>query len=197
MNAIQEFSFEAAQRYLQSVVFIDDEIYYSPPGVSLKDVSPQQGMTIFSGNMTPTDDKALEAKGSEDDDGGDPEFHPKQLVESFAGRGIVCALYEPPADFQTHKDSEVFLLCERADVVILDWDLYNDDGDRVLSLLANLVSQSQSTLPHHVRLCAIYTTKPDLFRVNLKVFENLKKGNLQLKLFLTQNSRLGHPELSY
>lgn len=92
-------------------------------------------------------------------------YHPRQLMESFAQEGIVCALYEPRKGFETTPNSELFRLCERADVIILDWDLHNDGGDGVSALLAELIRKSESELPHHVRLCAIYTSEQRLHDV--------------------------------
>ncbi|MCO5081393.1 MAG: response regulator receiver domain [Rhizobiaceae bacterium] len=100
-------------------------------------------------------------------------FNAKDLVASFARNRIVCALYEPEKDFATDPDSDIFKLCERADAVIFDWDLYKDAGQSVLTLISGLVAEGQTTVPHHVRLCAIYTSMPDLAKVANTIFEQL------------------------
>ena len=181
MTAIRDFAIEATRRYLQSVVFVDDEIYVNLPGMVTPDVDVPTEMIVFGGNTTAAKAKPADAANTENDKEEEkPHYHPKQLVESFARERMVCALYEPPEGFATDKDSEIFRLCERADVVILDWDLYNEDGRNILPLLANLVSQSQTTVPHHVRLCAIYTTKPDLFKVCSQILEHLTNEELRV-----------------
>jgi len=89
---------------------------------------------------------------------------------------MVCALYEPQPGFTSGPGSELFRLCERADVVILDWDLFGADGANILPLIENLADSSQNTVPHHIRLCVIYTTKPDLFRVANSIYERLRSS---------------------
>lgn len=101
-------------------------------------------------------------------------YHPRQLMESFANAGIVCALYEPLKQFTTDQNSVLFRLCARADIVILDWDLHGDDSDGVSKLLAELIRAGQAQSPHHVRLCAIYTDKPNLHQVLDALLKNLE-----------------------
>jgi hypothetical protein len=167
MTIIEEFSREAAGRFLQSVVFVDDEIYSKPSGQPFEDTSDLPSM------KSPFRQKGGEAAPPQAESAGAAEwtpYHPKQMVESFAREGMVCALYEPDEDFTTDRDSLLFKLCDRADIVILDWDLFNEDGRNILPLITNLVDVSQSSVPHHVRLCVIYTTKPDLTRVTNQIY---------------------------
>lgn len=94
---------------------------------------------------------------------------------------MVCALYEPTEGFKTDSESDIFKLCERADAVILDWEFYKEPGTKILPLIAGLVTKSQTTVPHHVRLCAIYTTTPDLNRVAQQIFDHLSKEKLSVE----------------
>jgi hypothetical protein len=182
VTAILDFARESARRYLQSVVFVDDEIYLSPSEKVAAVQAIPSTMNVFRASPSPAITKPSEAEPAVAAEAEKPPFHPKHLVESFAKERMVCALYEPAKGFTTGTDSEIFRLCERADIVILDWDLYNEDGRNILPLISGLVSQSQTTVPHHVRLCAIYTTKPDLIRVTNQVFEHLKSNNLSVEV---------------
>jgi hypothetical protein len=179
MSDLQQFSRDAAQRYLQNVVFVDDEIYSrisGKPVVSTVDLPAFQSPFVSGGNseaISSTVTVAAEDKKI--------PYHPQHLVQSFAKMGMVCALYEPSENFDTAKDSELFKLCERADVVILDWDLFNHDGKNILPLIANLVDESQNSVPHHSRLCVIYTTKPELDRVANSVYEFLRARKLEVQ----------------
>lgn len=186
MTSLQDFAFTASSRYIQSVVFVDDEIYVPDTGKANPEVKLTTEMKVFGGKKEEKKEEKSAAKTSTDVS-ETPTFHPKQLVKSFAKHRVVCALYEPSQGFGTDPDSEIFKLCERADVVILDWDLYNEDGRNILPLIANLVNQSQTTVPHHVRLCAIYSTKPDLFRISSTIFETLEKQGLKVEA-LADNS---------
>jgi hypothetical protein len=179
VTAIRKFARDSAQRYLQSVVFVDDEIYVPLPGKVAVATEIPATMNVFRATTSSSIAKPSEGDQAEAE-AEKPSYHPKQLVASFARERMVCALYEPEKGFATDADSEIFRLCERADIVILDWDLYKEDGRNILPLISGLVSQSQTTVPHHVRLCAVYTTKPDLVRVTSQVFDHLKSSDLNV-----------------
>lgn len=175
MSNLVEFNRDAAKRYLQNIVFVDDEIYSrvsGKPVVSTDDIpafrSPFANSSL---DPAPIVNNDAEAK---------VPYHPQHLVQSFAKLGMVCALYEPQQNFSADKGSEIFNLCERADVVILDWDLYGHNGENIMPLIANLVDESQNSVPHHSRLCAIYTTKPELDRVANSVFDFLQSKKLNV-----------------
>ena len=193
MTSIHEFALDATRKFLQSVVFVDDEIYTPVSEFLDTRIEIPTEMTIFKHKASATESNS----GIERDDTAIPDdeiltFHPKQLVESFAKERIVCALYEPKQGFSSAMDSEIFRLCERADAAILDWDLFNDDGRSILPLITGLVSQSSTTVPHHVRLCAVYTAKPDLEKVTSQIYDHLNKFHLPVnvseKLKLTAGS---------
>ncbi|WEK03870.1 MAG: response regulator receiver domain [Candidatus Devosia phytovorans] len=193
MTTVQEFALSAARKYLQSVVFVDDEIYVRVPAQAVKDQATPAAasMQIWRKPVEPEVQKVIEVAKEDVEaaaaamaakaDGGEL-YHPKFLVESFAKERMVCALYEPAEDFRTDPDSELFRLCERADVVILDWEFHKEPGTKVLGLIAGLVASAQTTVPHHVRLCAIYTSTQNLKHVAQQVFDHLNGLKLAVKV---------------
>ncbi|MEX0323802.1 MAG: response regulator receiver domain [Puniceicoccaceae bacterium] len=218
MNALDNFVKDSALSYLQNVVYIDDKIYYGSQvaeDTSITGVPNFDGPSFFESGQENAGSDSSSVKGKEppidtayDDSnstsGSDSaEYHPRDLMESFASKGIVCALFEPDEDVEIAVDSEMFKLCDRADIVILDWDLYNDDGEKVSRLLSNLVIQSKSVHPHQVRLCAIYTSRPSLHPIADSLLNNLQtsgcdnvevvEGKLQLTSGSTRISVLGKP----
>lgn len=176
MMTLEEFSRKAAAQYLQNIVFVDDDIFDKPSGRAVEVTSLIPAFKTPFANTT----TALKNEDAEEDQ-THPPFHPKQLVGSFAKKGMVCALYEPTEGFDTATGSEIFTLCERADAVIFDWDLFREEGRNILPLIKNLVDDSQNSVPHHVRLCVIYTNKPDLERVANAVYEHLKNASLKVE----------------
>jgi hypothetical protein len=223
MSALKDFVKKSAASYLQSVVFVDDHIYSMNGGQPLEvssDASSRAEIDAMLGPtkneaprcvaleegeanaLAPTSEEPISDANEQVDHIPSAQYHPRELMESFAQHGIVCALYEPREGFETNENSHLFRLCERADVVILDWDLDNDDGDHVSDLLAQLIKKSQSELPHHVRLCALYTSKPSLHRVMDQLLENLEadgceveaeSGILRLNAGATRISIFGKP----
>lgn len=194
MTTAQEFALSAAKKYLQSVVFVDDEIYTRVPARAVKAeeanveaVSAAAVMKVYRKPVEPdvkeiievpeSEVASTEAKIAAQTDSG-AMYHPKHLVESFAKERMVCALYEPEKDFETCPESDLFKLCERADVVILDWEFHKEPGTKVLELIVGLVASARTTVPHHVRLCAIYTSTQNLKHVAQQVFDQLIKHDL-------------------
>jgi hypothetical protein len=185
LTLAHDFAVEATRRYLHNVVFVDDRIYEEIPVRAVTvDVPNASSMTVLKpvqpviSNEKPIDAEA----GKKELQDVEQVYRPKDLVESFADEGMVCALYQPDDGFETGADSTLFKLCDRADVIILDWDLYKRPGEQILPLIANLVSSSQSSVPHHVRLCVIYTATPDLKKVASQTFERLQKEGLDVSV---------------
>ncbi len=216
MTALADFVTRSATSYLQSVVFVDDHIYHKddkpletaisvaclkPMFVDLDRAVGQHGAEILSTVVTGERSNVSKEQVAAQEDEGSP-YHPRQLMESFAQKGIVCALYEPRKGFQTTPSSELFRLCERADVIILDWDLHTDGGDGVSDLLAELIKKSEGELPHHVRFCAIYTSEQRLHNIMGLLLEKLEgrgcsvevvQGRLHLIAGATRVSIFGKP----
>lgn len=217
MTSLDQFISDSARSYLQSVVYLDDNIYnlngrpdeISPSGIP-EARDPFAVTDLVNNGEAPAIVDGLVPRDGENIALTDsmmrlPDYHPKELMESFAEMGIVCALYEPSQDASVDAGSQVFNLCQRADVVVLDWDLYNDGGTSVSRLLANLIKQGAEVQPHHVRLCSLYTNQPDLRRTANILLETLLAAGctnveldadkLQLVSGATRISILGKPNV--
>lgn len=185
MTLAHDFAVDATRRYLHSVVFVDDRIYEEIPVKAVTvDIPKASSMTVLKPVQPVVTEKETIDETTAKQELHDVEqvYRSKDLVESFAQEGMVCALYQPDDGFDTGSGSSLFKLCDRADVIILDWDLYKKPGEQVLPLIANLMSSSQSSVPHHVRLCVIYTATPDLKKVASQTFERLRKEGLEVSV---------------
>jgi hypothetical protein len=179
MSALTRFSKLAARRYLQSAVFVDDHIFDRKTGMpSLPVEMPPQRKPIFRPTVNAKALAKVPAAEAEKANAEQP-YHPKDLVSSFAREGITCALYEPPEGFSTKLDSEIFKLCERPDIIILDWDFSGDQGSKALDLILALIKQSTKEFPHHTRLIAIYTQDYSLVGVANRIADRLRKDGLE------------------
>ena len=176
MSTLDDFSRLAARKYLQSAVFVDDNIFDYKTGMPVVQVDTGiERKPIFrpaSGSAIPP------SKTQQDEPSTEQPYHPKDLVSSFAREGITCALYEPPQGFSTDPGSEIFKLCERPDIIILDWDFSGDQGKKALDLIAALVKQSVSQFPHQTRLISIYTADQSLVAVANKIADRLRAESL-------------------
>jgi hypothetical protein len=174
MNALTKFSKDAARSYLQSAVFVDDHIFDHKTGMPAQpvEVTPQRKPILRRATGTKV------SPSVEENDNVEQPYHPKDMVSSFAREGITCALYEPKEGFPTGPDSEIFKLCERPDIIILDWDFSGDQGSKALDLISSLITQSANEFPHHARLISVYTADQSLVAVANKIADRLKANGL-------------------
>jgi|CXWL01.1.fsa_nt_gi hypothetical protein len=181
-KSIAEFSLMASEKYLQSAVFIDDNIYNqataNPDAGDIEIRQPKPVMQASEMEKSPLANKAATTVPSEQ---ANRPFRTKDLVGSFAKHGIVCALYEPERDFPTDEKSTIFNLCQTADLVILDWDFHEDgvQGTKPKALIEKLIKSGNSVAPHHVRLIAIYTNTPSLHMIASSLFDHLEKAGIK------------------
>ena len=198
-SALNRFVLESAQRYLQTVVLIDDRIYDSSSGsVTAQLTRPtvmQRKSALKSANISSvTEEKAVSQDG-EAVPVDEASFHDVQ--NSFAKQRIICSLYQPEKTAQVNSDSEIYRLCSAADVVVIDWDLYGNPGVMAKELVGNLIEQSIKEIPHQLRLILIYTMEANLGGVANELFETLNEriedkdiGVEQELILTTENSRL-------
>jgi hypothetical protein len=176
MNTITDFSRVAARQYLESAVFIDDNIYTIDSG---RPASPEE---IVVRELKPafvdpsTSDATPSAVEEEVNIPKRRPFRIKDLIDSFAQQGIVCAPYEPEPGFATDENSVVFKLCETADLVILDWDFHEVGitGTAPKGLIGSLIKSGNRVAPHHIRLIAIYTNTIDLQSISNSIYQYLE-----------------------
>ena len=184
-NSIADFSLQAATKYLQSAVFIDDNIYNqvtaNPDVGDVKVRLPKKVMRTEQAADQLLEKQSPEVEESESAEQPVPPFRTKDLVGSFAEHGIVCALYEPEEGFETGENSTIFKLCQTADLVILDWDFHKDgvSGTKPKALIERLIKSGNLVAPHHVRLIAIYTNTQSLHSIANSLFQHLEKNEIK------------------
>ena len=164
---------DIAARFLQTVVIVDDEAYIGePPGV-------------VGALITPTRRTAARVAGEvskedvEGEDGHSHNLNAGLLVESFSRRGLICAVIAPQVEEEGRGDTSpvdlVAPAARRADIVILDWRLNNDNGEKTLSILKNILETDADIDPTgRLRLVAVYTGEQDLSGIGSIISERLE-----------------------
>ena len=170
-SAYEQFIYDSAEQYLQTVVLVDDRIYDNeiggPPSTleDPKEAGRQQALKSAT--------LSLEAGSSENEFGQmseEPEEASfREIQNGFAKRRIICSLYQPAAGASFDEKSVVYGLCSTADVTIVDWDLGDASGDRAVKLIGNLIKRSQVDVPHQLRLVLVYTLEKDLQEIAKKI----------------------------
>lgn len=179
ISAYDKFITESAEQYLQTVVLVDDRIYENESGsVSSHLTTPKTALrkaarksaTASSGKRGKEGTAKLESPEQPD------EVSFRDVQNSFAKKRIICSLYQPNKSASFSKQSEVYKLCSTADVIVVDWNLHGDVGDKATTLVRTLVEQSRIEIPYQIRLVLIYTLEMNLRSVSNEIFDNLVEG---------------------
>ena len=171
-NTVSEYSQYAAQQFLQTVVFIDDQIYKRKSGAvheSSKLTAPQQRKKV---SKTSKQQSVVSPPVDIEDNEELGEYSPYDVVTSFAKKQIICSLYQPKKRAKVTQESDIFPLCKAADVVIIDWNL-NDTGEKALELIDGLITQAVVDVPEQLRLILVYTLEYNLQSIANRVYEKV------------------------
>ncbi len=173
-KTVNEFSLYAAEQFIRTAVVIDDKIYENESGKLYKPEALQTPKRKKALN-TPNETKLENPENNLDENDDKDVFSWKQLITSFAKKHIVCSLYEPDRQAKYTANSDVYKLCLASDIVIVDWNLHDNLGQKALELITNLVHNSLEDIPEQLRLILVYTSEPNLISIASEVFEALEK----------------------
>ena len=165
VNDFSEHCRKVAERFLQTVVVVDDE--------------------AGSGSVPPSnDDLKVPGRGSttDADEQGVQEERPSErhsldtqvLVNSFAEKGLVCGVVTPR--LSGSGNVAVVLAAKRADMVVLDWQLQNDDGKAALSMIKGILNEDAGK---RLRLIAVYTGASDIRAIAESIENELSEWEFQ------------------
>jgi hypothetical protein len=158
---------EAAASYLESVVVIDDRAFSGQQlaeAVSEDDSgSPVRRRRRVLATPSGAQREAAGASSTAH------ELDARELVTVFAERGLICGVLSPKAGATADVPMAAV---RRADVVVLDWDLHGDQGDRALEIIAGLWDEGDAL--NRLRLVAVYTGERDLHGILTRVTAHLR-----------------------
>ena len=155
MSDFRQRCVEIAKRFLQTVVVVDDEAQI--------DTSPQpHGHIRTPGRDTspPTGSSRAETAQNRDH-----SLDAQIIVDSFAEHGMICSVIVPRPNTEPST-----LTMKRADMVVLDWQLNNDNGEKALSTLKEILKDTDEQL----RLIAVYTGEEDISRIGQTVKDEMQ-----------------------
>ena len=166
---------QLAENFLQTTLIVDDQAQFDVLLQSSNDQSPEilQGLkepgrgsrskSIFSvlrkSQVTSGVSPTLPMKESH-------VLDAQKVINSFAQKRIVCSVIKPSRDLDWQKT--VVELASSADIVILDWELDRDNGEKTLDILKKILSVAIAT-PAQLKLLSIYTGEPGIAGVVNKI----------------------------
>ncbi len=205
-ETLQDYSKKAAESFVQTAVFIDDQIYRKRE-TTVETVDPPQARELTI-NTEKTGNRENNNRASTTQRGTAKETvcDGYEIINSFAKKKIVCSMYEPKSTPDGPQiDDSIIPLCTSADIVIVDWNLHSDNGVKAIDLIKDLINQTTQDVPEQIRLVLVYTQEINLFVVADDVFDAINDdigGEFQPIMdennlaFRTRNSRvviLGKP----
>ena len=169
-RTLKDLSVQNAAKFLQTVVVVDDKARLGPRPTnngnsSLPSIAEEENESSAGAHANLVSPQPHAADPSVDPE----DLDAKTLVDGFAKEGIACTVLRPVSEddvvIQTTKITEL------ADIVVLDWILDKDDGEKTTSLIQEIISEESGS--DRIRLIAIYTGGRDLREVADKVSEVL------------------------
>jgi len=175
-----KLSKEIAKRFLQSAVIVDDQAYFGenlgleprpelipPQKRSLRQDGPESGST-----------SADEETRASNSGNAAHRFDAKKVIDSFAQQGIVCSVLRPEEEEKETLTDMLHKLAACADIVVIDWVLQGDNGEKALEMLTRVAGSSTAQL----RLIVVYTGDQDIMGISQeikRVLEDIAEASVQ------------------
>jgi len=218
MTAIEDLYVSAANRFLHSVVVVDDRARLTPEDddadeveADLEDPSPFAGLPL-SGTKPPelgsganegSDAAPRPDSGPSSQDAPDPEDPPPDpedgtadenrldaglLIETFARLGMVCSAIRPEGA-ASDVERLVARAASRCDIVTVDWHLATPDDHGAKALaVVNELSSEQDD--GRLRLLAVYTGDPRGDQIEAALIGLSRTARLGPLLFQRNSTRI-------
>ena len=146
---------EIVTRFLLTAVVVDDQPYFESP---------------VRGGLTPPGrgDHVATEDGREVGARNSHSLSATAVTASFVEQGLICSVIEPG---RGPDETELPATVKRADVVVVDWRLHGDRGERALALLKWIVNDDAN---ERLRLIAVYTGEPDIRTIGSSIADELR-----------------------
>ena len=151
-NNFDERYRDIAERFLVSAVVVDDQPYHG----GAEQVGPLR--TPSRAGRTVDDENESGSRGGQSLDAG-------AITGSFSKYGLVCGVVKPAREGEVNAAA-----VKRADLVVIDWQLHDDDGKRALNLINSILEGDQG---QRLRLIAVYTGQPDIAGIGKRINKKL------------------------
>lgn len=156
------YSKEILTEYLGTVAYVDDLIFSKKEetkAVDLKIESPRV-MAAKIAEEKPIIKQDIEEKKLTDKSDTpipqlEPNINPLAFTNAFLEKGIHCSLFEIKND--NDSIDAIKNILKKSDVVILDWQMHQDNGRKASELLLSVIGSSEKP---ELRLFVIFTNDP-------------------------------------
>ena len=166
-----EESRKIAEDFLQTAVFLDDRVDYGDYSKDevpyAEEIKEPAGYAAGPGKYAESHDEqhadvcdggmSDDVKGCRDSDEGEAKeeaagLDAQSIVGSFMEKGIICSVINCSKE---DSDDKYTGIIKKADIAVLDWDLYKDGGEKISEIIKNITDTDNEL--HELRLIVIYT----------------------------------------
>ena len=170
---------EIAHKFVQTMVFMDDQAGYDVPTVpEVKTETPAKGLSGRSKH-------AIEKQNGTELNESESSIHSHplnvaEILESAMRNGLVCSIHKPQnkEDYNLENLKAVI----SADIVCFDWIMkQGDNGEITRELVKGIIKKDIKVGGRH-RLIAIYTYKPELEGILTSIKSELDKVGADCEL---------------
>ena len=116
-------------KFLQTVVVVDDKAHLEPRPTKYENTSVSEANEGgVGGSGRPHSGLVSPERGAVDSSPDAEDLDAKTLVDGFAKEGIACAVLRP--DSEDDLTTQATMVAAFADIVVLDWILDRDNGEK-------------------------------------------------------------------
>lgn len=143
MSQFIDISKDIVEDFLQTAVFLDDRAMF-PAAEPLPTTVTDPVTGEVTQVVTPPETV-----------NGDHDLNAKVIIDTFMQKGIVCSVVKcEEATFEEQRKNYLRLM-KKTDIIVLDWDLFSDGGEKVVEIIKELVNLDEEL--HELRSIIIYT----------------------------------------
>jgi len=163
--SFQDFRLKAARSFANTMIVVDDEASQPAPEVKITRLRRPS---------------RLSSKGSEVAEGvtkhqaaSTHTLDTKALIDNAMELGLVCSILRPQRRENVRQRVKKVAQC--ADIVCLDWEIYNDSGQSATTIINDIVLDDAKR-NGRLRLIAIYTGDVTNNKILEKIFESFSQS---------------------
>ena len=170
-RTFEELRLDAASKFAQTMLVVDDEASQVLDAQSTKPAGPLRKPDRRTHTATTVDDISAKEIKSEK-----PRKHlldAKLLIDNAMELGLICSVLRPKEgeNFQ----GRVVKAAQVADIVCLDWEIFDDSGDAASKIICDIL-QKDAEQNGRLRLIAIYTGDTTNNIIIDKIFDAIPKS---------------------
>jgi CheY-like chemotaxis protein len=152
MTQFLTHSTDIVKNFLQTAVFLDDLAEMACITEASSSISEPFGDTVAAMKT----DIAKDVENNNEN-----RLDAEKIINTFMQKGIVCSVLrhkklDKVEDQKAQKESYITLM-KKADLIVLDWDMYRDGGTYTTEIIQSLQSDQDKTQPF--RSIIIYTAE--------------------------------------